>query len=236
MFLLSPAAILIAAAVVPAVWLLVRIYRADRLEPEPPGLILSLVLLGVFATGLALLGEELGSTLLGVLFPEGGLLCSLLYYFLVVALCEEGAKYLLLRYKTWNSPHFNCRFDGVVYAVSVALGFALWENISYVLQYGLDTAAIRAVTAVPGHACVGVFMGVWYGAARRDALAGDPVRARSDRTRALIVPLLLHGCYDFIATLTTAVSTLWFIAFVVILFLFSLRAVRRASEEDQYLY
>ena len=39
---------LIAAAVVPAVFLLIRVYRADRLEPEPSGLLLSLILRGVF--------------------------------------------------------------------------------------------------------------------------------------------------------------------------------------------
>ncbi len=75
---------------------------------------------------------------------------NVLLYFVVVALSEEGFKYLLLKKRTWYSSEFNCQFDGVVYAVFVALGFALWENISYVLMYGLGTAAIRAVTAVPG--------------------------------------------------------------------------------------
>ena len=35
--------ILIAAAVIPAIVLLAYVYRADRLEPEPPGLLWSLV-------------------------------------------------------------------------------------------------------------------------------------------------------------------------------------------------
>ena len=65
-------------------------------------------------------------------------------YFGIVAFSEEGAKYFLLRRRTWHSAAFNCQFDGVVYAVFVALGFALWENISYVLMYGLSTALVRA--------------------------------------------------------------------------------------------
>ena len=44
MFLLYMNPILIAAAVVPAVFLLIRVYRTDRLEPEPSGLLLSLIL------------------------------------------------------------------------------------------------------------------------------------------------------------------------------------------------
>ena len=65
MFLLYMNPILIAAAVVPAVFLLIRVYRADRLEPEPSGLLLSLILRGVFATVIAMVLEELGSALLG---------------------------------------------------------------------------------------------------------------------------------------------------------------------------
>ena len=159
--------ILIAAAVIPAVFLLVHVYRADKLEKEPAPLLISLVLYGIAATFIALLLERFGSWLLGRYFPENSTPYNVLMYFGVVAFSEEGAKYFLLKRRTWNSAAFNCQFDGVVYAVFVSLGFALWENISYVLMYGLSTALVRAVTAVPGHACFGVFMGVWYGLAKR---------------------------------------------------------------------
>ena len=159
--------ILIAAAVIPAVFLLVHVYRADKLEKEPAPLLISLVLYGIAATFIALLLERFGSWLLGRYFPENSTPYNVLMYFGVVAFSEEGAKYFLLKRRTWNSAAFNCQFDGVVYAVFVSLGFALWENISYVLMYGLSTALVRAVTAVPGHACFGVFMGGWYGLAKR---------------------------------------------------------------------
>lgn len=44
--------ILIAAAVIPAIVLLVKVYRADRLEREPPALMLSLVLYGILSPAL----------------------------------------------------------------------------------------------------------------------------------------------------------------------------------------
>ena len=66
-------------------------------------------------------------------------------YFVVVAISEEGFKYVLLKKRTWKSREFNCEFDGVVYAVFVSLGFALWENIFYVLSYGFATAVARLV-------------------------------------------------------------------------------------------
>ena len=62
--------ILIAAAVLPAILLLRYVYRADRLEKEPPGLLLSLVLFGILATFAAIVTEELGETVLAMFLPE----------------------------------------------------------------------------------------------------------------------------------------------------------------------
>ena len=189
--------ILIAAAVIPAVFLLVHVYRADKLEKEPAPLLISLVLYGIAATFIALLLERFGSWLLGRYFPENSTPYNVLMYFGVVAFSEEGAKYFLLKRRTWNSAAFNCQFDGVVYAVFVSLGFALWENISYVLMYGLSTALVRAVTAVPGHACFGVFMGVWYGLAKRLHGQGKDGASKLCRVLALLLSAFLHGCYDY---------------------------------------
>lgn len=226
--------ILIAAAVIPAIVLLVKIYRADRLEKEPPGLILSLVVQGIFATAFAAAAEQIGIWVLGLFLPEDALLYQFLLYFGIVAFAEEGFKYHLLRRKTWNSSEFNCQFDGVVYAAAVSLGFALWENISYVLMYGLSTAALRAVTAIPGHGCFGVFMGAFYGMSKRLELAGDPLNSQRFRKLSLLVPALLHGCYDFIASGAWGGDWL-FLIFIAVMFLAAFRSVRRLSQKDRYI-
>ena len=227
--------ILIAAAVIPAIFLLVHVYRADKLEKEPAPLLISLVLYGIAATFIALLLERFGSWLLGRYFPENSTPYNVLMYFGVVAFSEEGAKYFLLKRRTWRSAAFNCQFDGVVYAVFVALGFALWENISYVLMYGLSTALVRAVTAVPGHACFGVFMGVYYGRAKRYDNDGDFVKAKRCRTMAVLMPALLHGAYDFIATMEDPNCEWMFLVFVLALFAVSLKLVRVGSRSDRYI-
>ena len=227
--------ILIVAAVVPAVYLLIRVYRADRLEKEPAGLLISLVVLGIASTALAGIAEEFGEELLLELFPEEGLAFNILLYFVVVAVSEEGFKYLLLKIRTWKSPQFNCQFDGVVYAVFVSLGFALWENISYVLYYGFGTAVARAITAVPGHACFGVFMGVWYGVAKRYDLAGFAEESRRARRMTLMIPILLHGAYDFIATMESELMGIVFLAFVSWMFGAALKLVKKTSAADSPL-
>lgn len=229
------ALILIISAVTPAVWLLVKVYKADSLEKEPAGLLFGLVFLGILATALAGLTEQLGASILRSIFPNGGFIYDLLLYFFIVAFSEEGFKYLLLRIRTWNSPHFNCSFDGVVYAVFVSLGFALWENIAYVLAYGLGTAVARAVTAVPGHACFGVFMGVWYGVAKRYNLAGMASDAARARNSGLITAILLHGIYDFIASMDSNYMGIVFLLFIGWMFRRALSLVKQASQDDVLL-
>ncbi len=227
--------ILIVAAVIPAVFLMLKAYRSDRLEPESPALLWRLFKAGVFSSLIALVLERVGSLLLGVVADQGTTRYNVLLYFVVVALSEEGAKYFLLRRNTWNSPEFNCQYDGVVYAVFVSLGFALWENISYVLQYGFSTAFVRAVTAIPGHACFGVFMGVFYGLARREANWKQDGLSRLYRILAVLLPVLLHGAYDYIASMESAGSGWYFVAFVAVLFGLSFLLVSRASKRDRYI-
>ncbi|MBR6350735.1 MAG: PrsW family intramembrane metalloprotease, partial [Firmicutes bacterium] len=118
----------------------------------------------------------------------------------VVGPAEEGAKYFMLKRRSWRDPEFNCQYDGVVYAVFVSLGFALAENVEYVFMYGLGTALLRAVTAIPGHACFGVFMGIWYGAAKRLENYGNAPASKFARIMSVVMPMLIHGTYDFIAT------------------------------------
>lgn len=160
MLLLAVDPVLIAAAIIPAIVLLIKVYQADRIEKEPPALLLSLVLYGIVATGLAMVTEMVGSALVGIVLAEGSVLYNAVFYFAVVAISEEGFKYLLLKRRTWRSPAFNYQFDGVVYAVFVSLGFALWENIGYVATYGFQVALLRAVTAIPAMPALGFLWGL----------------------------------------------------------------------------
>lgn len=232
-FYLNP--ILIAAAVIPAVVLLVKVYKVDHLDKESPRLLWNLVVRGVIATVFAILTEWIGEFVLSSFVQEQTVLYNFLLYFIVVAVSEEGFKYLLMKQRTWKDPEFNFQFDGVVYAVFVSLGFALWENISYVLMYGFGTALVRAVTAVPGHACFGVFMGAWYGLAKKYESYGMPSQSKTCRVVALLSSIVLHGCYDFTASIENQNYAWVFVAFVVVMFLVAFRLVKKLSQNDRYV-
>lgn len=235
LLIFTPSIILILSAVLPAVYLLFYVYKKDRLEKESIRFLLKLVLMGIVSTILALVTESLGMNVLPSLVQEGSVKYNLILYFIIVGLSEEGFKYLLLKIKTWQSPEFNCQFDGVVYAVFVSLGFALWENISYVLSYGFATALVRAITAIPGHACFGVFMGAFYGFAKRYELAGAVKEASICRKLALIVPVLLHGAYDYFATSVETSGDFIFLVFIIALFVIAYKLVNKLSNKDQYI-
>ena len=136
----------------------------------------------------------------------------------VVAAVEEGMKFWLLKRRTWNHPAFNYRFDGIVYAVFVSLGFAAYENILYVFHYGLSVALPRALLAVPGHMSFAVCMGIYYGRAKLCAGWGDDLNAQRNLWTGYLFSVFLHGVYDACAMIGTMLATVLFVAFVIAMY------------------
>ena len=107
--------------------------------------------------------------------------------------------------------------------------------MAVVLSYGFSTAIVRALTAIPGHACFGVFMGIFYGLAKKYYNYGHPLASKIMRVFCVIVPALLHGAYDFIASMEYMMGGWYFVIFVVILFAVSFVLVNRMSKRNQYI-
>ena len=226
----------ILAAVLPAALLLFYVYRKDTIEKEPAGLLIKLVALGVLAALISGGLEELGIAVLDRFISIGNPLYVIILAFLVIAVIEEGTKYLLMKMVTWKSPHFDYRFDAIIYAVFISLGFAAFENIGYVLGYGLTIAPTRALLAIPGHMSFAVFMGFFYGRARLWANRGDNQKAAVNRRLAYLVAVFLHGFYDACAMKQTAFSALLFFAFIIAVDILMIRTIKKESREDHPLY
>lgn len=225
-------AVYILAAVLPAIILLRYIYKHDTVEKEPPGLLLTLLVMGVLAALCSTVLEAVFQTVLGLLVDPGSPAYTILLAFLVVAMVEEGTKYWLLKRRTWNHPAFNYRFDGIVYAVFVSLGFAAYENLTYVLHYGLSVALPRALLAVPGHMAFAVAMGVFYGRAKLYEGWGDLRRTRRNLRTGYFYAVFLHGFYDTCAMIGSGRSTVVFIVFVALMFFGIYRLIKKESATD----
>jgi RsiW-degrading membrane proteinase PrsW (M82 family) len=225
--------IYVLAAVLPAVFLLRYIYRMDTIEKEPPRLLASLLFMGVLAAFAAMALESLGESVLSSLVDEGSPVYTIVSAFLVVAVVEEGCKFVLLKARTWRSPDFNYRFDGVVYAVFVSLGFAALENIGYVFGYGLSVAIPRALLAIPGHMGFAVFMGSYYGRAKLCEDQGDTAGRNANLWAGYLLAVVLHGFYDTCAMLGSGLATTLFTLFVIIMYIVVIRRIKRDAATDQ---
>lgn len=221
------------AALLPALLLMRYIYRKDTIEKEPKGMLTGLVFLGVAAAVVAIVLETIGKGVLSGFLQEDDPAYTIILAFLVVAVVEEGAKFLFMLWRTWRDPNFNYQFDGIVYAVFVSLGFAAFENISYVMGYGLTTAILRALLAIPAHMGFAVFMGYFYARAKRWSDEGNIGRKRLNLWAGFLVAVLLHGFYDACVLMGTVLSTLLFVAFVIAMYIIVIRFVKRESRNDQ---
>jgi RsiW-degrading membrane proteinase PrsW (M82 family) len=125
-FLMLPSLVVIGvyllAAILPALFLMRYIYRKDTIEKEPPGMLVSLVFLGVAAALVAVVLESIGTGILGAFVSEDTPAYTIIMAFLVVAAVEEGAKFFFLKRRTWRDPNFNYRFDGIVTRCSFPSG------------------------------------------------------------------------------------------------------------------
>lgn len=218
-------------ALIPGVIIIVFIFRKDKVEREPLNLLFKLVFFGAISCIPAAILEMKITAMLPA-FPEGSFQYAFLEAFAVAALCEEICKYLLLRIGSWRNRNFNYRFDGIVYGVCVAVGFALLENVMYVMSSGLETALMRGVLAVPLHAFCGVFMGVSYGAAKKASIDGHSAASAANTVKALAVPILIHGFYDTMAFLNTNWASIVLLVFVGFMYFVAVRKVNKFSRDD----
>lgn len=183
------ALLLLASALVPA-WLLLWYFWSRDAHPEPRGVVLRTFLWGAFiclpvvpvASGLEALGAGAAGTWSRALVQA----------FLGAAIPEELFKFLVLRLWVWRQEAFDEPMDGLVYGATASLGFAALENLLYVGSGGLHVAALRAFTAVPGHALTGAILGAYVGQAR----FGPPQARARTLAAGLAVAVALHGAYD----------------------------------------
>lgn len=230
--------IILAAAIVPGILLLYYVYSKD-FNPEPKRMIYKgffygclsvfvstlisgpLMKLGFFVSQPSSFAEALQTSFFGAAIPE------------------ESAKLLMLWLLLRHSPEFDERYDGMVYAAAVGLGFACLENLMYVVSAGagwFQVSVTRAIFAVPGHFAFAIVMGYYFSRNHFDSRK----ITEFDRIKVWLFPVLLHGIYDtlaFSAELSPAYSGL--ITILLIWFCYRLfkstrdRILREAEQNRQ---
>ncbi len=176
----------------PNILLFIFIYGKDE-HPEPKSLIMRMALHGA-AVGAG--GAIMWATAFRSLFPApvDPVWGAAYKAFLLASIPEEFFKMWAIYMVAYRHPAFDEPFDGIVYGATSSLGFATLENLLYVSQGGIWTAAVRSVSAIPLHAFLGVIMGYHIGRAK---FAVSSFSRTWHRTSAYVVPMMLHGIYDW---------------------------------------
>lgn len=228
---------LLALALAPGIAIMWFIYSKDRYEREPLKALVNSFFLGMLGILPAILLQFGGIKLLNLLMPANGWTYYILMAFIVVALTEELTKFIMLRSYAFPRQFFNEPFDGIIYGVMVAMGFATLENIGYVMEHGFETGILRMFLSVPAHATFGVLMGYYVGLAKFT----HNRQSKQLMVRGLLLAIFFHGLYDLFLfvqvdeVITQRVSSGFLFGSAVLSFLVAARLSWQAIQMHQSL-
>jgi len=207
------------------------IYFRDKYEKEPIGILLRAFFAGALSV-IPILPIEIGlGKIYEIYFSNNSDIIITASYdaFVVAAFTEELFKFLFFALLIWRNKNFNEKYDGIVYAVFVSLGFAAVENVLYVFENGMGTGILRAFTAVPAHAIFGITMGYFLGLAKM-----LDYNKKANIIKALVFPIILHGIYDFMLMSEQPFLLLLFIPFMIFMFIYGNRRMKEHTKNSVF--
>ncbi|HLS52980.1 MAG TPA: PrsW family glutamic-type intramembrane protease [Tissierellaceae bacterium] len=200
-------------AITPGIIGLFSIYLTDRVDREPAKLLFITFILGALAVIPSIIVEEL----LVRLNVFSGVYGAFFNAYIVAGLTEEYFKRLVVLKVPFRTSYFNEKLDGIVYCVYSALGFATVENIIYVVFRYTNNPFIglyRGIFSVPAHGIFGVTMGYYMSLSKFNT---DEQGKVSNMKKSLIMPIILHGTFDFILMANIPELSILFVPYVVFL-------------------
>lgn len=207
---------IISAGIAPGLAILSYFYLKDEYEVEPISMVFRSFILGALLVFPLMFIQY-------VLEVEAIFSSPLIKAFIVTGLLEEFFKWFIFYFTIYSHFHFDEHYDGIVYGVSISLGFATLENILYLFANGIEYALGRALLPVSSHALFGVLMGYYFGKGK----FSSKEKRFNWILLSLFLPVLLHGIYDFI--LITYVDWKFYVTpFMILLWAFALYKAKKA--------
>jgi len=224
------------AAIAPAIFIMYIVYKYDTIK-EPLSMLVKAFFGGVLSILIALAIAIPLDQLTG--FIPSGFLQSFYEAVFCAAIPEEFAKWIIFYWLISKAKDFDQYYDGILYAIFISMGFALFENIMYVMEYGMGTAIVRSILSVPGHMLFAIPMGYYLSLSRFESGAS----AKYHIFLSLAIPILLHGTFDFILMYTSAKAELnpglavflllTFVIFDIFMWRFGLRKLKEHISKDK---
>lgn len=223
--------ILFTVSVLPVFIIGMFVYKKDR-QKEPVKLLMKLFLGGMGSCFLVLIVSFILSLIFPILSADAknmNLIELVIRVFIGVALIEEFCKWIMAYKISYNDNNFDEFYDSILYCIFVALGFACFENLLYVYQNGIVTGIVRALLAVPGHACDGMFMGYYLGLSKISALNNRDDLKTKNLILSILIPTITHGIYDYCLYTKKAIFIILFFIFVIGMYVYALKQIKKIS-------
>jgi Predicted membrane protein len=200
--------LLLIASIGPGLLWLWYFYHQDRYEPEPLKVVFKVFLAGLLLVIPAGLLEQLWRGQILTAVRNGNWASLLAMAFLVIAFIEESLKTVFLWWLTGRNKELDEPVDGIIYGITLGLGFASLENLLWASTFGFGVAALRAVVTTLAHATFTGWMGYFIAT----------YRFHKPNWSILLIGYLLawgsHGLYDFLLFLRNPIASL--LAFLMI--------------------
>ncbi len=224
------------AAIAPAIFIMFIVYKYDTIK-EPLSMLVKAFFGGVLSILIALAIAIPLDQLTG--FIPSGFFQSFYEAVLCAAIPEEFAKWIIFYWLISKAKDFDQYYDGILYAIFISMGFALVENILYVIPTGFGVAISRSILSVPGHMLFAIPMGYYLSHSRFESGAS----AKYHIFLSLAIPILLHGTFDFILMYSSAKDELnpglagflmlAFVIFDIFMWRFGLRKLKEHISKDK---
>ena len=226
--------ILLLISILPVIIIGFLIYKMDKKEREPKKELIKAFIFGILSVIITLIISFIFKIV--EFDPESASISEIfIYSFFSIALVEEFSKWLLGYIFLKSNKEYDYLFDGIVYYIYVALGFACVENILYTMGSGIATGLIRAVSTVPAHAFFASTCGYYYSLHKYEKYRSNNKKSNSYLLLSLFIPILLHGFYDFCLFSRNYILLITYIVFVVSLYSFSIRNIKKLQKDDKPL-
>ncbi len=201
-------------------------YKKD-LHPEPLKWVVKVFFLGMVITIPAILLEVLFEFFTSMYLEPGTIGYIAVTTFVIVAPVEEYLKYLVVKRTVYRSPVFDEKIDGVIYCIAAGLGFATFENILAAVGSDGSIVLARAVTATLLHAVASGLVGFYLGQAKF-----RPQKSRFYITIGLLSGIIVHGMYNFVITIDTALTIPLLIILLAVVYIILAVGIKRMQRVE----
>lgn len=225
--------LIIILAITPVMCFLSWIYKRDKYDKEPLIKLFKYFVLGIIVSLISIFSERF--LIKFDIYQD--IISDLYISFIVAAFTEEVLKAIILIPTLAKEKDFNEKLDGIVYSVSLSLGFATVENIIYLMKENLESSIelglTRGLISIPAHIMFAITMGYYISKFKFEKNKDKKIKYL---IKSIMIPILLHGIFDFILMIGNRWAIIIFIVYVAYLWKINLDKLEKYTLYSKIRY